>query len=120
MLFEESVLIRDTLSGPEDLASHHDYDFIIATMPVLPQPNVPVVQVSCQLNNADILAVSSAIENVKKLRMKTMLEQKLKFLFYEDLFFFNPPFHTEQEIISFMTDCLECAGYVKAGFALQT
>lgn len=116
MLFEESLLIRGALSGPEDLDVYHDYDFIISTMPVLPQPAVPVVQVSYQLNNADILAVSSAIEGTKKLRMKTMLEQKLKFLFYEDLFFFNPPLRTEQEIISFMADHLERTGYVKADY----
>lgn len=116
MFFEESLLIRGALSGPEDLDSYHDYDFIISTMPVLPQPAVPVVQVSYQLNNADILAVSSAIEDAKKLRMKTMLEQKLKFLFYKELFFFNPSFRTEQEIISFMADHLERTGYVKADY----
>lgn len=116
MLFEESVLIRGALGGPEDIAAYHDYDFIISTMPVVPQPNVPVVQVSYQLNNADILAVSSAIENVKKLRMKTILEQKLKFLFHEDLFFFNPPVRTEEEIIAFMADHLEQAGYVEADY----
>ena len=116
MLFEESVLIRGALSGPEDLASFHDYDFIISTMPVLPQPDALVVQVSYQLNNADILAISSAIESTKKLRMKAILEQKLKFLFYEDLFFFNPSLRTEQEIISFMADRLERAGYVKADY----
>lgn len=116
MLFEESILLRGALSGPEDIAAYHDYDFIISTMPVLPQPDVPVVQVSYQLNNADILAVSSAIESVKKLRMKAMLEQKLKFLFYEDLFFFNPSLRTEQEITSFMADRLESAGYVEADY----
>lgn len=116
MLFENSVLIRGALSGPEDISAYRDYDFIISTMPVLPAPNVPIALVSYQLNNADILAVSSAIEGVKKLRMKTILEQKLKFLFHKELFFFNPSFRTEQETISRMADRLEETGYVGADF----
>lgn len=116
MLFEDSVLIRGALSGPEDIPSYKDYDFIISAMPILPTPDVPVVQISYQLNNSDILAISSAIEGIKKLRMKTMLEQKLKFLFHKDLFFFNPPFRTEQEAISHMADRLKDTGYVGADF----
>lgn len=116
MLFEESALICGALSGPEDIASYHDYDFIVSTMPVMPAPDVPVVQVSYQLSNADILAISSAIEGVKKLRMKTILAQKLKFLFHKDLFFFNPPFRTEREIISCMADQLENAGCVEPDY----
>lgn len=116
MLFEDSTLVRGALSGPEDIAAYRDYDFIISTMPVLPEPNVPVVQVSYQLNNSDILAISSAIEGVKKLRMKTILEQKLKFLFHKDLFFFNPPYRTEGEIIAYMAGYLEGNGYVEEDF----
>lgn len=116
MLFEDSVLIRGALSGPEDISAYRDYDFIISTMPIVPAPDVPVVQVSYQLNNSDILAISSAIESVKKMRMKTILEQKLKFLFHKDLFFFNPPFRTEQEAISQMADRLKDTGYVETDF----
>lgn len=116
VLFEDSILIRGALSGPEELPAYRDYDLIVSTMPVVPAPSVPVVSISYQIGNSDIVAVSSAIEAVKKQRIKRILEQKLKYLFHENLFFYNPPFQSREEIISQMADRLETAGYVEPNF----
>ncbi len=116
MLFEDNVLICGALSGPDELSAYGDYDLIVSTMPVLPAPDVPVVPISYQMRNADIAAVSSAIEQVKKQRIKTILEQKLKYLFHEELFYYQPAFYSREDTISCMADQLEAAGYVEANF----
>lgn len=118
-MFEENIILNGVLAGPEELTLYRDYDLILSTMPVLPVPSVPVVQVPYQLHNSDIMAISSAIEAIKKSRMKQILEQKLKFLFHEDLFFYDPEFKTEQEAISCMADRLEKQGYVGTDFKLR-
>lgn len=116
MFFEDTIILNGVLAGPEELPLYREYDLIISTMPIYPTPRVPVIQVPYQLRNSDIMSITSAIETIKKARMKLVLEQKLKFLFRKELFFYDPPFKSEQDAISYMADRLEEEGFVDSEF----
>lgn len=115
-MFEDSIILSGVLAGPEELSLYREYNLILSTMPIPPMPNVPIIQVPYQLRNNDILAITSAIESIKKSRMKQILEQKLKFLFQKELFFYDPPFKSENFAISYMADQLEEHDYVGSDF----
>lgn len=116
LIFEDNIILNGVLSGPEEIPAYRNYDLIISTMPIVPAPNVPVILVPYHLRNSDIAAVSTAIETIKKSRMKTLLEQKLKYLFHKELFFHDPGFRSKQDIISSMADSLEKLGFVASDY----
>lgn len=116
MFFEKTAILCGVLAGPEELSFYRDYDLIVSTMVIHPAPPSPVVQVPYLLRNSDILSISSAIESINKTRMKRILEQKLKFLFRKELFFYDLPFKSETDAITYMADRLEQYGYVDSTF----
>ena len=105
-MFDDVIIINGVLTGPEDLPLYRDYDLILSTLPVSPRPATPLVLVPYHLRNSDIIAISEALEQIKKSRMKRILEQKLKFLFYPELFFYEPAFRTAESALSSMADQL--------------
>lgn len=48
--------------------------------------------------------------------MKIIVEQKLRYLFRDDLFFCQEPFHSENEAIDFLAGQLEEKGMVSSEF----
>ena len=89
---------------------------IVSTVPVLPVPDVPVVLINSQLSNMEISKISSTIETIKSKKLHRKMEQKLKFLFYEDLFFFNQGFTSERDAITFLAEKLEQKGCVDSQY----
>lgn len=115
-ILEQEVMITAVISSFEDLTFYRNYDAIISTIPLYPSPDVPVIYISEQLTTSDISTVIESVNRIKALRMKLMFEQKLRYLFTEDLFFFNQPFSCDTEAISFLSDKLEQNGMVESDF----
>lgn len=116
LLLEQDAIITGIASSVDELTFYKDYDVIISTIPIYPLPSVPVIYISEQFSTTDISNVIENINRIKALRMKLIVEQKLRYLFNEDLFFFNQPFHSETDAISFLSDQLEQQGIVPADF----
>lgn len=116
MIFEDDIIIAGVISSSDEIINYKDYQFIISTIPIIPHPSVPLIQIPVQMGNKDIGAITSVIESIKKQQLKMKMENKLKFLFYEDLIFFNQDFPSEKEAITFMADALEQQGFVDADF----
>lgn len=116
ILLEQDAIITGVVSSMDDLSFYKDYDAIISTIQLYPLPSVPVIYISEQFHTADISKVIENINRIKSLRMKIIVEQKLRYLFDEDLFFFHQPFTSEADAISFLSDQLEQKGMVPSDF----
>lgn len=116
LLLEHDAIITGIVSSVDKLSFYKDYDAIISTIPLYPLPAVPVIYISEQFHTADITNVIENINRIKSLRMKVIVEQKLRYLFNEELFFFNQPFASEADAISFLSDQLERKGMVSSDF----
>jgi lichenan operon transcriptional antiterminator len=115
-LFDTDLYLIGVVSNSYELIQYKDYDLVLTTAPFVKAVEVPLVTLSYYFTSKDALAVSSAIETIKKQTMKTVLEQKLKYLFHEDLFFINTSSSSYIEEISYMADALIHAGYVDADY----
>ena len=116
LLFDQNIIILGVASSTDELRQFRDYDLIISTIPFYPLPGVPVVQVSSQLGIHDISSIISHVERIKSGHMQLIIEQKLKYLFHENLFFFHNDFTSEEEAISFLADRIEEQGFVDSRF----
>jgi len=116
MIFEDDIIITGVVSYADEIPNNKEYQFIISTIPIIPHPPVPLVQIPVQLGNKEIAVIASVIENIKKQKLKNKMEQKLKYLFYEDLIFFNHDFPSENEAIEFLCDALEKKEFVNPSY----
>ncbi len=114
--FEESLLVSEIITSPVDLPCCRNYDFIISTIPIVPSPSTPVALISNYFGNKEIQLIAEIIDRIKKEQMKTVMENKLKFLFHEGLFFYNPPYSDYTDAINHMADALEAQGFTEKDF----
>lgn len=115
-VFEESIILSGVITTPDELKNISDIDFVISTIPVNLHLAVPVVLVSSFLDSKDIGSISNEIEEIKKDRVRTILEKKLKFIFKKELFFYDPGFANEAEAIDCLSGALNKFGYVDSSF----
>lgn len=116
LLLEQDAIITGIITSADELSFYKNYDAIISTIQLYPLPAVPVIYISEQFHTADISNVIENINRIKLLRMKIIVEQKLRYLFNEDLFFFDQSFTSELDAISFLSDQLEQKGMVPSDF----
>lgn len=115
-IFEESLIITGIITFQDDLATCSDYDFIISTVPLQKSDGKPYIHSSGYLDNKDIGNIVTMIEDIKKARVRSTLENKLKYMFKKELFFYNPSFTDEKDAINEMSDSLHMAGCVELIF----
>lgn len=115
-IFDNSVILSGIITSQDELDNCLDYDCIISTVPIKPYPKKPHIQISGYFTNKDIGEVVHMIDEVNKDRAKTTLENKLKYLFNKDLFFYNPPFQNQNDAIEYMSKELLDGGYVDVTF----
>lgn len=116
LLLEQDAIITGIVSSTDELGFYRDYDAVISTIPLYPLPAVPVIYISEQLQTKDISNIIDNINRIKSLHMKIIVEQKLRYLFRDDLFFCQEPFHSENEAIDFLAGQLEEKGMVSSEF----
>jgi len=115
-IFEDSILISGLITSLDELDNCGDHDLIISTIPLNRCPVKHFLQISNYLNNKDIGNIVNVIEEIKKARINTILENKLKFLFKKELFFYNPKFSDQHDAIDHMSDALLKSGHVDSTF----
>lgn len=116
LLLEQDAIITGIVSSTDELGFYRDYDAVISTILLYPLPAVPVIYISEQLQTKDISNIIDNINRIKSLHMKIIVEQKLRYLFRDDLFFCQEPFHSENEAIDFLAGQLEEKGMVSSEF----
>ncbi len=115
-VFEDSILLSGVITSPDELSNFNDYDFIISTIPVNACLTVPVIRIFNYFDNKDISRIVKVIEEIKKARVKMVLENKLKYIFKKELYFYNPGFTNQSDAIDCLSDALYKAGYVDISF----
>ncbi len=115
-VFEDSIILLGVITSLDELGLFSDYDFIISTIPVNVCSSVPVARINNYFDNKDVSNIINILEDIKKARVKATLENKLKFIFKKELFFYNPDFKDQRDAIDFLSDALYKTGYVDLTF----
>ncbi len=115
-VFEDSIILSGVITSLDELGLFTDYDFVITTIPVNTCLSVPVAQINNYFDNKDISNIVNVLEDIKKTRVKTILENKLKYIFKKELFFYNPDFKDQNDAIDSLSDILKKNGYVDSTF----
>ncbi|MGB4661031.1 MAG: PTS sugar transporter subunit IIA [Mobilitalea sp.] len=116
-VFEDSILLSGVVTTPDELDNSAEYDCVITTIPLNRHLTIPVTLISDYFDNKDICNIVNVIDEIKKTRVKTVLENKLKFIFKKELFFYNPDnFSNQTDAIEKLSYALVKEGYVDQSF----
>jgi len=115
-VFEDSIILTGVITSPDELGLFADYEFIISTIPVNTCLSVPVARINNYFDNKDISNIVNVLEDIKKARVKATLENKLKFIFKKELFFYDPDFKDQKDALDFLSEALYKTGHVDLTF----
>ncbi len=116
-IFEDSILLSGVVTSQDELGNFPDYDCIISTIQISQPLSVPVTLISDFISNKDISNIISVIDDIKKERVRSKLENKLKFIFKKELFLYSPDNFSDQTgAIETLSSALEKEGYVDHTF----
>lgn len=116
-VFEDSIILSGIVTSQDELKNFSDYDCVITTISLNQHLPVPVIPISDYFNNKDISNIIDVIEGIKKERVRTVLENKLKFIFKKELFFYYPKhFSDRTNAIEYLSAALEKEGFVDSAF----
>ena len=116
-IFEDSILLSGVVTSQDELNNFSDYDCILSTIQINQPLSVPVTLISDYFSNKDISNIVNVLDDIKKERVRSKLENKLKFIFKKELFFYNPEHFSDQtDAIEHLSAALEKEGYVDQTF----
>ncbi|ORX22893.1 hypothetical protein BVF91_09625 [Thermoanaerobacterium sp. PSU-2] len=115
-IFENDIILSGVITTPDELKNFSDYDLVISTVHVNICLTVPMIIISNYFDNKDMSIIANEIEKIKKARLRTILEKKLKFIFKRELFFYNPGFSNKEDAINYLSNALYKFGYVDSSF----
>lgn len=117
--FQDSLLLENIISAPEELAAVPNCELLITTAP-LPPHAVPsaitVFSVSNYLTSRDVAGLASCIDALKRKRLRDTMETDLKTLFKPELFYYRPPFQTVREVLMGLGGALQSHGFAGPDF----
>lgn len=110
-LFGPQLIIIAVKNSPEQLEHPIDSDFIISTIQ-LPQSTKEWVFITPFLTDRDISLLQFKLERIKKKKKQKRIEANLRMICDEKLFFFNPSFTSQEDLINNLCKALYENNYV--------
>lgn len=112
--FRESLQLQGMILRPENLSRHPDCALLISTTSA--HPSMPTVQIGEYLDNRDIAALATRIDDVRRAQVFRRVAPPLRRMLRPDLFWYAPSFSSREEALRTMGGTLEQRGFVPEGF----
>lgn len=115
--FRESLQLQGMILCSGSLSRHPDCALLISTTPA--SVSVPMVQIGEYLDNRDIAALATRIDDVRQGQLFRRPVPPLRRLLRPELFWYAPDFSSREEALRTMGNALEKGGFVAEGFCEQ-
>lgn len=114
--FGSRILIKDIINDEELILNYSEIDFIISTVPVNKQFNIPIQNISIFFNQNDQEKLNKLLEDLFKNRKQKEFESKLRTLLSPKLFEVSCKYNNKEEAIIYLSTKLYQNKYVSKNY----